>query len=915
MSTSPDPFEFPLRLLMRAFDRVLRDAGEPALAAALPWRSLWGDSAAPALDDSAPPPGQDLLQTISIALHLLGQAEELDMARARRAAEDASGPPWESGSWESALARAVDRGMTAREVLDTISATRIEPVLTAHPTEAKRQTVVEQHRKLFRLLVDNENSRFTKAEHAALEARMAAQIERLWRTGEIYLQKPRLEAEQRMVLHYLRQAFPAALPWTHRRLRTAWQRVGLPVEQLQRWDLSIPLTFGTWVGGDRDGHPFVTAEFTDQTLTTLRRLAREQLDETLSSLAADMSLSSYLREPPPELISLCRQRAEALGAAGAAALARNENEPFRHWVTLMRARLKLAPDAGGYKDVDEVWEDLAVLARNLEACGATRLATSDLQPVAQLLRSFGLHLATLDVRQNSDYHDAAIAALLAQAGIDDGANYAHWSPPRRRQLLDRELSGRRPLVRAEDVTDERAQRVLAVYAVLTRHLGEYGNAGIGALIVSMTRHAEDLLGVYLLAREAGLLRRDNDGAYSPLEVVPLFETIDDLQRAPEVLDDYLAHPLVMRSLKRRAQGEGSPRPVQQVMVGYSDSAKDGGIVASFWNLYRAQQAMCEAADRRGVQLRFFHGRGGTIGRGAGPTHRFARALPPGTVRGDLRLTEQGETIAQKYANRVTASHHLELLAAGAFSKSFATDRRDPEHLTALMDRLGSLSYRAYRELLEAPGFIEFFSGATPIDALENSRIGSRPPRRSGQRSLKDLRAIPWVFAWNQARFVIPGWFGFGSALRALEAESTDAFATLLDAKREHAGRWAPAHYLISNIATAWMTASPEIMARYVALVGDAVPRETISAIILDEYRLTGEYLERLYEAPLRDARPQIAQVLELRDEAMVPLHTRQIELLKAWRECLEAGDPAAESLLPELLLSVNAIAAGLGVTG
>jgi phosphoenolpyruvate carboxylase len=401
-------------------------------------------------------------------------------------------------------------------------------------------------------------------------------------------------------------------------------------------------------------------------------------------------------------------------------------------------------------------------------------------------------------------------------------------------------------------------------------------------------------------------------------VVPLFETIEDLERAPAILDDYLAHPLVRRSLRLRQQRDGLPLPQQQVMVGYSDSGKDGGIVASFWGLYRAQRALAEVGRRHGVQLCFFHGRGGTIGRGAGPTHRFIRALPPGTVGGGLRMTEQGETISQKYANRGTASHHFELLAAGALAAA-AFDlggRQDPTALGPIMDRLAATSRRAYRDLIEREGFIDFFGEATPIDIIEASRHGSRPPRRTGQRTLADLRAIPWVFAWNQSRFVLPGWYGLGSALEELATAEPAAFEQLLAAKAETAERWPPLHYLISNVATAWMMVSRPVMQRYAALVADEDRRQALLSVIEEEYERTGRMLERIYGGPLAEARPRIHRVLARRDEALAPLHEHQVSLLGRCRALRAEGDEAgAEALLPELLLSVNAIAAGLGVTG
>ena len=549
---------------------------------------------------------------------------------------------------------------------------------------------------------------------------------------------------------------------------------------------------------------------------------------------------------------------------------------------------------------------------------AGRLAAGDVAPLRTQVRTFGFHLARLDVRQNSAVHDQALAALLTAAGVEDGASYADWPAARRRPLLDAELASPRPFTVGGRVPDGPARTALEPLTVVAAQLREAGPAGLGALIVSMTRSAEDLLAVYLLARDAGLLVEHDGASVCPLEVVPLFETIDDLERAPAILDDYLRHPLVSASLRFRQQRDGAREPVQQVMVGYSDSGKDGGIVTSLWSLYRAQRTLAEVGERQGVRVRFFHGRGGTIGRGAGPTHRFVRALPPGTVRSDLRVTEQGETISQKYANRGTASHHLELLGAGALAATAfdSVGRRDPADLPPIMDRLAADSRRAYRALLEAEGFITFFGSATPIDVLEASRIGSRPPRRSGRRSLADLRAIPWVFAWNQSRFVLPGWYGLGSALETLRAEAPGAFERIVAVKAETAERWPPVHYLLSNIATAWMTASPAMMRAYAALVADRELAAALLARIEDEYERTGAMLEAVYGAPLAAVRPRIHSVIARRSEALEPLHRHQIALLGEWRARRAAGDEtAAEAQLPSLLLSVNAIASGLGVTG
>jgi phosphoenolpyruvate carboxylase len=533
-----------------------------------------------------------------------------------------------------------------------------------------------------------------------------------------------------------------------------------------------------------------------------------------------------------------------------------------------------------------------------------------------LVRSYGFHAAALDVRQNSRFHDLAVDQLRRAAGLD-GDEFATWSEERRLAFLDAELASPRPFARPDSVIGDEAKAVTDCYRVLARHLDAHGPDGLGALIVSMTRSLSDLLAVYLLAREVGLLVPSPEGPVCRLPVVPLFETIDDLQRSPEILTRFLAHPITRASLKAQASRRPDGEPSQQVMIGYSDSNKDGGILASFWALYRAQEGLIRVGRAAGVHIRFFHGRGGTISRGAGPAHRFLDALPPGSVDGDIRLTEQGEVIAQKYANRITASHHLGLLVAGAVRRTLL-DRvhstgTEPE-LAAILDRLAEASRRAYRALVEADGFVAFFGQATPIDVIELSRIGSRPARRTGRRTLADLRAIPWVFSWSQARFYLSGWFGVGSALAELAADDPAGFARLAAAKRN---RSSPAvHYLISNAATSIATASPDLMAAYADLVDDSAIRLRFLGRILDEYALTRCQLDRVYGGDVSRERPTLMRSIALRSDALRTLHLDQIRLLRDWRKARDAGDEAtAGALLTRLLVLVNALACGLGTTG
>lgn len=906
LTIDPAAFAEELRYVMAGLREVLHEAGEPALAQALPW----ADEAAVVVPEDLP--AERLVQALSIAFQLLGMVEQRAAARFRRGVECERGLAALPALWGDTLAQLRDRGVPAPAIAAALRELRVEIVLTAHPTEAKRATVLEHHRTLDRLLEQRARPGWTPPEQAAIREQILALLMTLWRTGEIFLEKPDLASERRNVLHYLRSVFPAVQPQTDLRLRQAWHDAGLDTALLGGADALPRFVYGTWVGGDRDGHPLVTAEVTRTSFAELRAQALDLLREQLQALVRRLSLSDRLQAPPAALLARVEATAAALGEAGAAALKRNPNEPWRQWVNLMLARL---PAGGaGYAGPAELDADLALLEDSLHALGARRIAEQAVAPLRRVLATFGFHLATLDVRQNSRFHDLALGQLLAAAGFAEH-RVVDWDETRRRALLDAELASPRPFTRARSGAGlgAEADAVLDCYRVLDEEFRAHGPAGIGALIVSMTRSTADLLVLHLFAREVGLLVDTPEGPACPIPVVPLFETIEDLQRSPAILAELLDHPVTRRSLALQQRQAGEPQPVQQVMVGYSDSNKDGGLLASFWALYRAQAAMSEVGRQRGVRIRFFHGRGGTISRGAGPTHRFLKAMPAGALGGDLRLTEQGEVIAQKYADGVTAAYHQELLLAGT-ARTLLLDRHAPpgaHPLEATMDRLAAWSRDSYRALVGAEGFLAFFRQATPVDALEESRIGSRPSRRSGQATLADLRAIPWVFSWNQSRFLLPGWYGVGSALERLLAEDPAAFAAL---ERELVA-WAPLHYVLSNAATSLATTDREVMGWYAALVDDAALRETMMRTIVGEHERTGRLLERLYGAPLAERRPNIHAMVQVRAEGLRVLHRQQLALLRRWRAARERDPAEAATLAPQLLLTVNAIAGGLGSTG
>ena len=663
----------------------------------------------------------------------------------------------------------------------------------------------------------------------------------------------------------------------------------------------------------------MTAEVTRESLERLRANALLVHHRNLTALAEKLTLTTWMQPPPVALRTAIGCMADSLGDDAARILAAHGEEPWRQFVELMLARLpldvtpgqlaQLREGAALYKNATEFAADLDALHALLTEAGARRLAEVDVEPVRRALQVFGFHLAHLDIRQNSAFHAKALSQLMGAAGLD-GSQWEEWDESERLRFLERELRSPRPFLHPSASAGPEVDAVLGCYRVLAAHIAAYGAEGIGALIVSMTRRLSDLLVVYVLAREAGLLRAFPEGIVCLFPVVPLFETADDLESGPDMLRKFLSEPVTRRSLEYQAKRDGSEL-VQQVMVGYSDSNKDAGILASQWALHRAQAQLAAVGTDLSVNIRFFHGRGGTVSRGAGPTHRFLDALPHGSLHGDIRLTEQGETIAQKFANPATAAYNLELLLAGvtATTNLHARDSGPSRPLTPIVEKLAATSRTAYRSLLEAEGFLAFYRQATPIDALEHSRIGSRPSRRTGQPSLADLRAIPWVFSWNQARFYVPGWFGAGSALAAL---SDDELTRLSAGVRG----WPFLHYVFTNIESSLASSDRDLMCAYAELVEDAALRERLLGHILREWDLTRTMLDRLRGGRMADRRPRMWKTLHLRTEALRILHLQQIALLRQWRGLRAADDEsAANSMLPDLLLSINAIASGLRTTG
>ena len=899
--------------LVDCFNEVLTEVGLPHLAKVLATKST---SVPRALT-------QESVQVLSIGFQLLNLVEEntANQISRQRFAKDERHVV--SGTWAQQL-RTLRKTKGAASDLDTrIGEAEVEIVLTAHPTESKKWSILDQHRELYVNLFQLENSLYTQPERDMFRSEIKNTLERLWRTGEIPIRKPDIIAERQNVLYYLGEKLPEAIRLHDQRLCQTLAFSGNKSKAQKKPENLPRLKFGTWVGGDRDGHPFVTSEVTEETLSALRKQALELANRNLERLSKRLPLSSQNQKPTKQLAerleTFCRVQAESHDEEYA------HDEPWRAYVNHLRKRLPTESRPLGsesYERVTELQADLKILALALKKVRAHRLIESELLPVQRQLDVFGFHLAKLDIRQNSTYLETAFLQILETARQPEAALFPQWSEAAKLQFLNKELESSRPFTNRFSNLGKEAYETLKTLRVCRSELQHHGRSGLGSIIVSMTRQLSDLVIVYLLCREAGLVITHRKQLVCLLPIVPLFETEADLHEGPRIIEGFLDHSVTKNSqafwdrsidhtigntwLRNPSPSRRRQRSIQQVMLGYSDSNKDCGIIASLWAVRRAQVRLSEIGRRFQVDMQFFHGRGGTISRGAGPTHRFLDALPGGTVEGGLRITEQGESIGQKYSNVLTASHNLELLMAGTLAcKERAIEADSTKGWNRSLDLLSAKSSECYQALIQRPGFDEFFNQATPIDVLQHSRIGSRPAARTGKRTIQDMRAIPWTFSWNQSRFYLPGWFGAGSALESLHGESPERFERLA----KDVIRIPFLGYLFYNLEASLESADIDIMRDYSGLVRNKSLRSEFLEIILAEHRRTHHWLQRLHKLPITERRPRFHRTLHARDAGLRLLHQHQIKLLRQWRKT------QSDKTLNELLVVVNAIASGQRTTG
>jgi phosphoenolpyruvate carboxylase len=903
-----------LEFLLQCFSEVLIENNEPELAAQIPWIT----NVEP---DLSGPHQQGLLHLYSICFQLLNLAEVNGAVQNRRIKSEKEGIDTVNGLWGAVLSDLKKKGVSQEEILEQFKHVEVEPVLTAHPTEAKRPVVLSLYRELYLLLVKLENSMYNHFEREEVKHDIKRNLHKLWFIGEIFIEKPAIESELENVLYYFYKVFPEILPFLDYRLKQAWIENGFDAKLVNDTSNFPSITFGNWVGGDRDGHPLVTSTVTEYTLRSLRLHAFKLVLAQLDDLSEKLSIYC----DPDTLPASFTDRMAELETDLDPGFNNEQQEPFKHYIELLKLKLPVSEKSGGgldlkdtkfsYSTSGELGDDLNLLKGALLHHGAWSIASYDVQKVLRHLHIFGFHLANLDIRQNSQFYEEALLDL-----IQTGSPATHLSLEKNKggleKLIRDELNHNRPFItRTEYLKSDLAKEAVNTFHSLAKHIRGYSERALGSLIVSMTRKVSDLYTVYLFVREAGLSRLSEKGLVCPMPVVPLFETIEDLKKSPEILDEFLSHPVTKNSLDYVRNQRGWDKPVQDVMIGYSDSNKDGGIIASTWFLYDAQVKLSVIGEKHGVSIRFFHGKGGTISRGAGPTHWFLKALPAGTLDGVIRITEQGETIERKYANKGNAAYNLELLLAGTTHMSVLNKLNkqsiNPAH-NELFNYMANESYDVFKALTTHPSFIRFYEQATPIDVIESSKIGSRPSRRRGKRTLEDLRAIPWVFSWTQSRMHISSWYGVGSTLCKMKEDENEKYEVLKSMEKTDTF----VRYILTNIDTSLAATDEDIMKMYAGMVEDKKVREEILSMLLNELKLTREMMFDLLQKPISERRINHHYSTKLRANALLPLHKEQVELLKKWREAQKSGDTeSTEKLLQNLLRSVNAIANAMGTTG
>jgi phosphoenolpyruvate carboxylase len=851
-----------------------------------------------------------VFQAHGIWFQLLSIVEQDAAMGERRRIEKELGDQAVPRTFANVIAKAAKLGVDAQELGEKLAATRVRPVITAHPTEAKRVTVLEKHRRIYRLLIELEQPRWTVRERAGIIDQLRDEIELLWMTGELRLEKPSVEQEVAWGLHFFHETLFDGVPELLKRLDRALS-LSYPGE---RFTLSQFFQFGSWIGGDRDGNPFVTNKVSRRALVENGAASLRYYEQRLYALIRSLSIAERAL-PPPAGFREALNRALAESGEGDAIALRNPGEPYRQFLFCAHAKVKatLARFEGGrsfgpyYASADELIADLAVTEEALAESGSAGIAQNLVRPLRWAVEVFRFRTMRLDLRENTTRLTETLRALWrAMHAESDAEPPAHDSEEWKAWLLA-ELARPRGGPPVHRSLPPEAEETLGMFRLARDQSEEFDREAFGAFVLSMTRSVADVLGAYLLAKEADLYHDVTRVEACVLPVTPLFETITDLRAAPAIMRELLALPLVRRSA--RVQGGA-----QEVMIGYSDSNKDGGFLSSNWELAKAQAKLTRIGAEAGIPVAFFHGRGGSVSRGGSPTAQAIAAQPAGSISGRLRVTEQGEVVSFKYANKGTAAYQMEMLGASVFEHTLISERAAPAlraEFEEAMEALSGASHAAYAQFIGHPDLLNYLHAASPLDEISMLNIGSRPARRFGARSLGDLRAIPWVFAWAQNRHVITGWYGVGSGIASFIDVRKERGLALLRRMFAESDLF---RMIIGEVEKTLGLVDLDIARAYAGLVYDDDVRDAIFGMIESEHALTrGAVLKITGEEDIARRFPSYRSRLAHRLPTINKVNREQVELLRAFRA--SQNELSKEACKANLLLSINCIASGLGATG